>query len=61
MAFKIERRLQDGWEKVELQDDRSGSYVEIIPGAGAIINAWKLVSNGQSVNCIEGYTWTGGF
>ncbi len=43
MAFNVNRRLQDGWEKVELQDDRSGSYVDIIPSAGAIINSWKLV------------------
>ena len=56
MAFKVDRRLQDGWEKVELEDDRSGSLVEIIPGAGAIINSWTVLINGKSLNIIDGYT-----
>ena len=56
MAFTVEQRLQDGWEKVELQDDRSGSCVEIIPGAGAIINSWKLGMGAQSLDIIDGYS-----
>lgn len=56
MAFKAVRRLQEGWEKVELEDDRSGSLVEIIPGAGAIINSWTVLNSEKPLNIIDGYT-----
>ena len=59
MAFKVVRRLQDDWEKVELEDDRSGSVVEIVPGAGAIINGWTVSKNGKPLNIIDGYTGKG--
>jgi aldose 1-epimerase len=56
MAFNVTKRLQDGWELVVLEDDRSGSYIEIIPEAGAIINAFKIVTgNGNPLNIIDGY------
>ena len=56
MAFNVDRRLQDGWEVVELQDDRSGSYVDIIPSAGAIINSWKLGKGVKKQDLIDGYS-----
>ena len=53
--------VEDDWEKVELEDDRSGSVVEIIPGAGAIINGWTVVKSGKQLNIIDGYTGKGDF
>jgi aldose 1-epimerase len=56
MAFIITRRLQDGWELVVLEDDRSGSYVEIIPEAGAILNGFGMITAaGKTLNIIDGY------
>ncbi len=55
MAFSIAKRLQDGWQMVELQDDRFDSCVSIIPMAGAILNSWKFATSDGSVDIIEGY------
>jgi len=56
MAFNIVRRLHEGWELVELEDDRSGSRVEIIPMAGAILNGWEVKNMGKRLDIIDGYS-----
>lgn len=56
MAFSIAKKLQDGWQKVELQDDGIESCVSIIPMAGAILNSWKIANSGGLVDIIEGYS-----
>ena len=56
MAFSITRRLQNDWELVELQDDRQFIQVEIVPEAGAILNAFTILSDGNPLNIIDGYS-----
>ena len=55
MAFKVHRRLQDDWELVELQDDRLGSVLTILPAAGAILNSWKIANADEKMEIIDGY------
>src|SRR5678815_4966410 len=54
--FNIVRRLQKGWELVELEDDRLGTRVEIIPIAGAILNGWEVRNMGKRMDIIDGYS-----
>jgi len=56
MAFNIVRRLQKGWELVELEDDRLGTRVEIIPFGGAILNGWEVRNMGKRMDIIDGYS-----
>lgn len=46
---------QKDWLTVELKDEKSGTYIEVIPSAGAILNRFRVNSMKGEVNIIDGY------
>jgi aldose 1-epimerase len=46
---------KEGWTRVELEDQESGNKVEVIPKAGAILNAFYVSTPGGPLNVIDGY------
>jgi aldose 1-epimerase len=56
MAFNTTTRFQNDWELVELEEDRLGTRVEIIPTAGAILNGWEVGNMGKKMDIIDGYS-----
>jgi aldose 1-epimerase len=53
--FRIDISDLQGWTKVELGDPKSGTRVEILPKAGAILNAFYLNTPEGTCNVIDGY------
>src|SRR6476620_9164114 len=53
--FSIINRIENGFEKVILRDDNSGTWAEIIPSCGAILHSFSVIQNGQAVNIIDSY------
>jgi aldose 1-epimerase len=53
--FSIINKIENGFEKVILRDDNSGTWAEIIPSCGAILHAFSVIQNGQAVNIIDSY------
>ncbi|HLO81436.1 MAG TPA: aldose 1-epimerase [Chitinophagaceae bacterium] len=53
--FRVNIADQDGWSKVELEDAQAGNKVEVLPRAGAILNAFHLNTPDGPVNVIDGY------
>jgi aldose 1-epimerase len=46
---------KNDWLTLELKDEKSGTVVEIVPSAGALLNGFRLFSMNGEVNIIDGY------
>jgi aldose 1-epimerase len=55
MRFQITTKNENGWQSLQMTDTENGTTAEIIPDAGAILNAFAVTRNGKGVNLVEGY------
>jgi aldose 1-epimerase len=55
MRFQITTKQENGWHSLQLTDTANGTTVEIIPDAGAILNAFHVKKGDRTVNLVEGY------
>lgn len=53
--FSVEKIVKLGWETLVLRNTKTGCFVEIIPQAGAMLNAFYVPIQGKMLNIIEGY------
>jgi aldose 1-epimerase len=55
MRFHIITKQENGWHSLQLTDTENGTVAEIIPDAGAILNAFRIRKGSHSLNVVEGY------
>ncbi|MEC5146692.1 aldose 1-epimerase [Chitinophaga sp. 212800010-3] len=55
MKFGIHSFKEAGFDIVALQDLETGTQVEIIPAFGALLHAFKVKQNGETLNLIDSY------
>ena len=53
--FAIEKKTEDGFEKIILRDKTTNTFATIIPSCGAILHAFEVIHNGELINVIESY------
>ena len=53
--FSIDKKDENGFEKVILKDNSANTYATILPACGAILHDFVSHSNGQAFNVIESY------
>ncbi len=53
--FSILHKTQNGFNKVVLKDESTGSFAEIIPACGAILHAFNIIKEGRTFNVIDSY------
>ena len=53
--FSIINKTENGFDKVLLRDDITGTLAEIIPSCGAILHSFSVLQNGIAVNVIDSY------
>jgi aldose 1-epimerase len=56
MRFSIDRTQSGGWQQLQLSDTESGTSIDIVPSAGAILNAFSVRIGKVPVNVIDGFT-----
>lgn len=59
--FSIQKKEENGFEKIILNDEISKTFAEIIPSYGAILNAFVAQNKGEEINVIESYKDVGDF
>lgn len=55
MRFQITTKQENGWHSLQMTDTTNGTTVEIIPDAGAILNAFLVKKGDRTINLVEGY------
>jgi aldose 1-epimerase len=55
MRFQIMHDHAEGWDRVRLHDALTGCHADIIPSAGAILNAFSIPTSDGECNVIEGF------
>ena len=53
--FSLEKKHEDGFDKIILKDDVTGTYAVILPGCGAVLHSFVVLTNGEAVNVIDSY------
>ncbi len=53
--FLIEKKKEDGFDKIILSDQTSGATAEILPSCGAILHAFTVNKNERKINVIDSY------
>lgn len=53
--FLIEKKREDGFEKIILRDTVSGTYATVLPDCGAILHAFVVKKENEEINVIAGY------
>ena len=56
MAFTVENKTENGFDKIILHDNIAQTSVEVIPSCGAILHAFTVLHNGRFINVIEQYS-----
>ena len=56
MAFIVETKTENGFDKIVLKDAATETFVEIIPACGAILHSFTLLHNNKFINVIDQYT-----
>jgi len=54
--FTISTKLKDGFEMLVLEEQSSGTKVEVIPGCGAILHRFEVMQKGKAINVVDSYT-----
>lgn len=54
--FSIEKKKENGFEKIILKDNSANTSVVILPSCGAILHAFEIFHNGNGVNVIQSYS-----
>lgn len=55
MRFQITHHHEEGWDRVRLHDAITGCHADIIPSAGAILNAFSIPMPDGECNVVEGF------
>jgi aldose 1-epimerase len=53
--FIIENKNENGFAKIILRDNKSGTSAEIIPSCGAVLHAFTVTHNNELLNVIDNY------
>ena len=53
--FSIDKKDENGFEKVILKDNSANTYATVLPACGAILHDFVSQGNGQEFNVIESY------
>lgn len=53
--FTTYNKIEDGFDKVVLIDDSSGTFAEVIPSCGAILHSFTIAKAGIEMNVIDSY------
>ncbi len=53
--FSIQKKEENGFEKIILIDEGSRTFAEIIPSCGAILNSFAADNDGTFLNVVESY------
>ena len=53
--FSVSTKSQNGFWIVALEEQASGTRVEVVPGCGAILHRFEVMQHGQLVNVIDSY------
>lgn len=59
--FSIQSKKENGFKKIVLKDNNSGTTAEIIPKCAAILHAFKIKNNKETINVIKSYSSLEGF
>lgn len=54
--FLIEKKKENGFDKIILKDQDSGTTAEILPSCGAILHAFTIRKNDRVINIIDSYS-----
>lgn len=54
--FSIERKKENGFDKVILKDKDSETSAEIVPACSAMLHAFKVKKDDQKINVIDSYS-----
>ena len=54
--FSIHQKNENGFDKIILKDDDSGTFAEIIPACSAMLHSFSVTHNSEFVNVIESYS-----
>ena len=55
MRFAVHHFHENGFDIVQLKDNITGTYANIIPLCGAILNAFSIISNSREIQVIDGF------
>ncbi len=53
--FSINNKIENGFNKVILKDESSGTFAEVVPSCGAILHAFTVMNDGKEFNVIDSY------
>ena len=59
--FSINKKTENGFEKVILTDNSTNTYATILPASGAILHDFVSFQNGEAFNIIKSYTSSNDF
>lgn len=54
--FSIERKKENGFDKIILRDNNSATAAAMLPACSAILHSFEVQLNGESFNVIDSYT-----
>ncbi|MEO8414987.1 MAG: aldose 1-epimerase [Ginsengibacter sp.] len=53
--FSINKKKENGFEKIILNDSVANTYAVVLPACGAILNAFVTLNSGEPVNVVDSY------
>jgi len=53
--FSVKNISENGFDKVVLKDETSGTFAEIVPSCSAILHAFIVIKDGKEFNVIDSY------
>ncbi|MEO5783079.1 MAG: aldose 1-epimerase [Ginsengibacter sp.] len=53
--FSIQNKTENGFDKLILKEEASGTFAEILPSCGAILHAFVAIKDGKEINVIDSY------
>ena len=59
--FSIDKKQENGFEKIILKDNATNTYAAILPGCGAVLHFFIANNYGESFNVIDSYETAGDF
>jgi aldose 1-epimerase len=59
--FTTYNKIEDGFEKLVLMDESSGTFAEVIPSCGAILHSFTIANEEIKMNVIDSYDNAAGF
>lgn len=53
--FSIDKKKENGFDKIILKDNTADTYATILPGCGAVLHSFIANNNGQLFNVVDSY------